>query len=71
MSCTWTRSGDDTEMTSIRDSQVSVILVGVVIISFRLVSDKKIDKALLSRLCFKTLQLRSPKTAMGLVMVSA
>ena len=58
-------------MTSIRDSQVSVILVGVVIICFRLVSDKTLDKALLSGLSFKTLQLRSPKTAMGLFMVSA
>ena len=48
---------------------MSVILVGVVIICFRLVSDKKLDKALLSgRLSFKTLPLRSPKTAMGLFM---
>ena len=67
----WTRSGDETKVTSIRDSQVSVILVGVVIICFRLVSDKKLDKALLSGLSFKTLQSRSPKNAMGLFMVSA
>ena len=60
-----------TKLTSIRDSQVSVILVGVVIFYPRLVSDKKLDKALLSGLSFKTLQLRSPKTAMGLCMVSA
>ena len=58
-------------MTSIRDTQVSVILVGVVIICFRLVPDKKLDKALLSGLSFKTLQLRSSKTKMGLFMVTA
>ena len=67
----WTRSGDETKITSTRDSQVSVILVGVIIICFRLVSDKKLDKALLSGLSFKTLQLRSPKTVMGLFVVSA
>ena len=55
-------------MTSIRDSQVSVILLGVVIVCFRL--DKKFDKALLSVVSFKTLQLRTSKTAMGLFMVS-
>ena len=55
-------------MTSIRDSQVSVILLGVVIVCFRL--DKKFDKALLSGVSFKTLQLRTSKTAMGLFMVS-
>ena len=49
----WTRSGDETKITSIRDSQVSVILVGVVIICFRLVSDKKLDKALLSGLSLR------------------
>ena len=58
-------------MTSIRDTQVSVILVGVVIICFRLVPDKKLDKVLLSGLSFKTLQLRSSKTKMGLFMVTA
>ena len=58
-------------MTSIRDTQVSVILVGVVIIYFRLVPDKKLDKVLLSGLSFKTLQLRSSKTKMGLFMVTA
>ena len=47
---------------------MSVILVGVVVTCFRLVSDKKLDKALLSGLSFKTLPLRSPKTAMGLFM---
>ena len=51
---------------------VTTLLVVVVIICLRLVSDNlKLDKALLSGLPFKTLQLRSPKTAMGLFMVSA
>ena len=48
MSRAWTRSGDETEMTSIRNSQVSVFLVGVVIICFRLVSVQKLDKAFLA-----------------------
>ena len=55
-------------MTSIRDWQVSVILLVVVIVCFRL--DKKFDKVLLSGVSFKTLQLRTSKTAMALFMVS-
>ena len=57
-------------MTSIRELQVSVILVGDVISCFKFNSDMKLPNALFSGEFCNRLQLRSPKTIIGLLNVS-
>lgn len=55
MLCVWMRLGDEIKVILIRDLLVFVIFVGVVIICFRLVLYKKLDKVLFFRFFFKML----------------
>ena len=71
MPLSYTKSGVETITTSIRELQVSVILVGDVISCFRFKSDIKLTNALFSGQFCNKLQLRSPKTIIGLLNVSA
>jgi hypothetical protein len=54
-------------ITSINDSLVSVILVGVMINWFKFVSNMKFPSAVFSGQSFITLQFRSPNIKMGLL----
>ena len=63
-------SGCETIITSMRELELSVILVGVVITCFEFTSDMKVLNALFSGLSVKTLQLRSPQITKGWLRVS-